>query len=228
MKVSDLPPDERLAFKQRVKAAIAEHLQLRSEEPWDVLRELAEFAPFIGKEAGPTGARLFFRWLEEVTSPTPADKTRPHEGRAQAESHQAWSKETAKVFVQRGSQLATPRMVMRYGRLLPDLEQKALQSLSDAEALRLLATGHDPASPMGFQILHPKFFTDAHKMGLAALNCLAKLQAQQLELEDRAAVYEALISLIETELKDHPDLQRCVREGFLRIVSSDASGGDPS
>lgn len=219
MQIGQLPTAERGALKAKVKEAIAAHLQRVGPRDWRVVIEHPEWAKYFQSASG---QRRFKKWVKEVREPVPMDKTRPHEGRSAAETHQQWSKETAKAFLKEGSTLATPRMVTRYGRTLPDLEQHVDQQVADALALRLHATSPNHRCLLGFQIDDPKLFKDAHGMMDKALERRAQLQSQMLEMEDRAKVYEQLEHLIDTVLSAHPDLQRQMREGLLAVVSGDA------
>lgn len=79
------------ALQAEIAKAIALHRRQYGNKHYDLVRERAEYAPWIGKEAGATGTQRFKRLVRRVRQPLPSDRTRPHQNRETNAEQQAWA-----------------------------------------------------------------------------------------------------------------------------------------
>jgi hypothetical protein len=149
-------------LKAAILTAIAEHVRAHGRRQWDLIRERPEFAPLIGREAGVNGKRRFWRWVNAVCEPPPADRTRPHEAREVTADALRSATERARLAAERNLPAApSPSYLMRAGAdASKNLDFLAAVHLiwADAERLREHAMRIDQTAPDGMAISDGKLF----------------------------------------------------------------------
>ena len=218
------PEEPETDLKADILIAIAEHLRLHGSRDWKLVRERPEFAPIIGKQAGEAGRRKFYRWLNKVSEPMPADRTRPHEGRAVAEDALANAVERAQAVVARHLQAApSPALFMRMG---ADADVKitlvaAIDEIwSDLQLIRAHAFECDGSD--GHRLKSPKILGESAKSRVAVLESAVRLMKEIYDFAGLRRMYEAILNIIISELAEAPQTQARVLDRLQDLNNAQA------
>jgi hypothetical protein len=148
-------------LQAKIAHAIALHRREWGNKYYDLVRERAGFAEWIGKEAGEAGRRRFSRMVRLVREPLPKDRTRPHQRRdINIEQHE-WAKAQAnRANISAGLPIhISTEQVMAGGptalvgfQALCDLISQGPADLLRARAAWVIA---DPDAPGGERALDP-------------------------------------------------------------------------
>lgn len=220
------PPRPRPDLKSKILVAIADHVCVYGRHEWDRVRERPEFSRLIGKAAGDNGKRRFWRWVNAVCEPTPADKTRPHEARDVAAEALSLATERARLAAQQNIPAApSPAYMMRAG-------AKASQNIDflagvsgiweDAERLREHAMAPDPDSADGKRIDDPKAFDASIRRRIEVMESALHVMREIWDLEYQKRFYEGISDIIVGELAPVPEIQERV---IVRLEELNRSRG---
>lgn len=198
---------------RRLKAQILEdlagHLRTHGGKNFDLLRERHEYAPMIGKQAGPSGERKFRNWRKSVSVPCTMDKTRPHETRAASGDLAAWASNEAATRANHPMVNVTPAYIAREGAAgLRKIDAAAEMPLALEEAERLLKSTlvRDETEESGWRIVDPQVYRDAIRLKMTILQTAANLQRQINEARNEKQFHDEIIELIVEQLNDQPEL----------------------
>ena len=201
-------------LKQQILAAIAEHIRRYGRHQWDLVREKPQFAAVIGKQAGKSAGRKFFRWADAVSKPTPPDKTRPHEGREVANEAMEVAERRARLVTDQHLPAAPlPGYFLRAGADAErnfDLLTVLNQTCADAERLRDHAMRADEAAPGGAIIVNEKAFDASIRRRLELIETAVSLRREIYDLEHYERFYRTLGIIVTEELAGVPEIQERV------------------
>jgi hypothetical protein len=218
------PEEPDTDLKDDVLAAIAEHLRQHGSGQWNLVRERPEFAPVIGAQAGEAGRRKFYRWRKKVSEPMPADKTRPHEGRAVAEDALAHATERARTAAEKHLPAApSPAYFMKMGadaEVKVDLIEAINEIWADLQLIRSHAMEDDGSG--GRRVKSAKQLQDSAKNRLAALETVVRLTKDIYDIEALHRHYRSLSDIIISEVAGDPDVQARVLDRLDELNTAQA------
>jgi hypothetical protein len=218
------PEEPATDLKADILAAIAEHLRQHGAGQWKLVRERPEFAPIIGAQAGEAGRRKFYRWLAKVSEPMPADKTRPHEGRAVAEDALANAVERAQAVMALHLPAApSPTFLMKMG-ADADVKINMVAAVgeiwSDLQLVRAHAfecNGSD-----GHRLKSTKILSESAKSRLAVLESTVRLMKEIYDFAGLRRMYQGIIDIIVSELAEDPQAQARVLDRLQDLNNAQA------
>ena len=201
-------------LKQRILAEIATHIRDHGRHEWDSLREHPEFKPVIGKEAGASGQRKFWRWVRSVCEPPPPSQTRPYEARAAADNALDSATERARQAAQRNLPVApSPAYFARSGADASrniDFLAEVGAIWEDARRLRELAMKADETSPDGKRIEDVKLFDASIRRRIEVMESALRVMQEIWDLNYQQQFYDGITNIIVNELAVVPDIQELV------------------
>lgn len=211
-------------LKLKILADIAAHVEVYGRTNWDELRERPEYAHVIGRAAGDSGKRKFFRWVRSVTEPMPADKTRPHEGRQVADgAMKSAAKRARRASTKNLPAAPSPAYMLRAGaraeRRIDELSE-AVRIWEDIEAVRQDAIVPDDSVACGFHIRKPSRLMQSIKLRIRAIDTFLRLRAEIYDLNYQERFYEAITDIIVEEAGEYPDLQERIIEKLEALNKS--------
>jgi hypothetical protein len=219
------PEEPETPLKVDILAAIAEHLRLHGSRNWKLVRERPEFAPIIGAQAGEAGRRKFYRWRQSVSKPMPADRTRPHEGRAVAEYVLADATARARTAAEKHLPAApSPAYFMRVGadaELNVDLIEAINEIWADHQLIRSCAMEDDGSG--GHRVKSAKLLQDSAKNRLATVETVVRLTKDIYDIQALHRRYRALSDIIISEVAGDPDIQARVLDRLDELNTAQAT-----
>jgi len=218
--------------KRAVRRAIAEHLQQHGRKDWHLVRERPEFSTWIGLAAGPSAHRKFTRWVNAIATPTPKDRTRPHEAREAGEAHENWAKVQAHV-ASAGAQLpvpVSPRHIMANGNRAiagyAELGRLLTNGFDDLERIRAHALIDDPNGIGGQSAADPELLLkSAGKLSTLVQTAIGLFREFNATWA-REEFNHALVQMLQERLSGYPDLRGEVMAGLAALVRE--FGGVPN
>lgn len=208
------PAASKSHLKLKIFAAIAEHIRTHGRKHWDLVREDPEFAHVIGKAAGGSGKRKFWRYVDAVSEIPPPDKTKPHEARAIATDALSQATERARLAAQQNLPAApSPAYMMRAGAQASenlDFFREIPRMWADIERLRLQAMGSDEESPDGNSIDDPKMFDVSIRRRIELMESALRVMQEMWDVQQQQRLYDAITEIIVGELAAVPDIQQRV------------------
>lgn len=166
-------------LKGLIQTRIVDHLGQHGPRAWNAIREDPEFAPLIGRIAGPSGKKLFHRWVDDVRNVPPEDQTRPHEGREAAEANLRIAEEQIQERIARNLPVTPAHAFwMKHGadgHPRVDFGAALAQNMEDADRARLVALRPDPNAPGGWAVGDPDLLLKAGRQMNETLRTAALL-----------------------------------------------------
>lgn len=215
--------------KLEILEAIGEHLRVQGRKDWDLVRERPEFATYVGRQAGEAGRRKFFRWVREVVSATPDDITRPHEARAAAEKHMAWSKSQAAAAEAEHPDIGVPAAYIAKmgvdGRRRIDTEALARQTLEDLGRLRQEAFLKDATAPGGERVKDVALLERSIRMTTKFLDTYERVGERLWTFENNELFLDVVLDIV---MRDVPEEKRlATMKRIKKFQDTRAQLGDP-
>lgn len=198
------------ALKLKILDAIRVHIAEHGRRNWDLLREHGEYASVIGKASGEAGRRKFFRWVDDVCQPTPADKTRPHEARSIANHALSEATDWAAESAKRLPAAPSPAYLMKAGAdAARNIDYMAEVHLIYADAVRLRDESMiaDPGSADGQRIKDTKSFERSIARRLEVINTVVGVMQEIWDLEQQQRFQAAIRDVIVNELASAPEIR---------------------
>jgi hypothetical protein len=201
-------------LKLQILADIAAHVEIYGRQNWDEIRERPEYADLIGKAAGESGKRKFFRWVKSVCEPMPADKTRPREGRQVADDAMKSATRRARRAAMKNLPAApSPAYMLRAGAQAErniDYLAEAILVWEDIKQLREDAIVADDTVACGWRIQKWSRFNKSITLRLRAMDTFTRLRSEIYDLSYMERFIEGVGDIIVGELEPYPDVQERV------------------
>jgi hypothetical protein len=204
----------RARLKAKVLAEIAAHVAIYGRRNWDLIRENPQYAHLIGREAGESGKRTFWRWVNAACGVPPVDKTRPHEGREAATAALAAATERARAAALKHLPAApSPAYLMREGaRAAKQIDFLAAIHLvwADAERLRDDAVDADENAPGHEKIVDLKLFDRSINRRLEVIQSALRVMQTIYDFQHQQRFNSAITDILVEELAAFPEVQERV------------------
>lgn len=203
------------ALKDRILAEIAAHIRVYGRGKWDRVREHPDFAPVIGKAAGPAGRRKFYRWVDLVCAGIPsAERYGWDVARKEATANLSDAQKRAMVAAQKNIPAApSPSYLVRKGAdadnsinfltVIHDL-------MRDVDKLRAMSVRADPNAPDGESVRNPMIFGQQIDKRLRIMETALKVMQEIWDLQYQQRFYDEITSIIVEELVGVPEIQERV------------------
>lgn len=201
-------------LKLRILAEIAAHVSVYGRDRWDLIRERPEFAHVIGKAAGPSGKRRFFRWVEAVVGGPGADaggQGRPIEyGEASAVALNE-GRRRALLAAQKNLPAApSPAYMTRAGpRAEANLDFLVMLggTVADVEKMRAAAVKPDEARPDGEKITNLHVFDRSIDKRLKLIDTALRVMQEVWDLQHQQRFYDEIVAIIVEVMAPYPEAQ---------------------
>jgi hypothetical protein len=205
-------------LKNLILAEIWVHMRVYGRERWELICERPEFSHLIGKEAGPSGRRKFFRWVRSVCTASGPDKTRPHEGKeVMAEAMTEATMRARLAATKNIPHPPSPAYMLKAGagaeRKIEFLAEMCVL-MEDAHALRAEAFDENG------QIKDEKTFSNSIHARLRIIAQGVAVWREVYDLQDQIKFYDLLVDLMVNELADFPVAQERVIRRFEELNAS--------
>lgn len=206
--------EARAVLKQQILIEIAAHMRIYGRTKWYLICDNPTYASLIGPETGASGKRTFMRWVNAVCEASPADRTKPHEGREVATTAMDEATLRARRAVARNIPAApSPAYMLRQGARAEarlDILEECHLLWEDALLLRDHALEPDEKAAAGCRIRNMKVFE-------ASIECRSRVLLRWMEttqevwdLRYQQRFYDAISDIIVRELQPYPDVQERV------------------
>jgi hypothetical protein len=185
---------DREELRLRVCLDIRAHMEVHGRKNWNLVRERPEYAHIIGKSAGASGKRQFYRWVDDVSKLPPLDKTRPRAAREIVQD--AMYKASKRSRILANTQIPwpiSPAYILRAGQDVEknlDLLDAVQEVLADAELMREYALNKDG------KIQNPAIFDRSISRRLRALVLLSRVVRDFSDYELLSEFYLELTSML--------------------------------
>jgi hypothetical protein len=193
-------------LKTKILKRMAQHLRERGRGNYDLIREDPEFASVIGRAAGESGRRKFFRWLERVGKTAPADTTRPHEDREVAEEQAAWAKRVAEEIHAANPHVSpSPAYIAKTGndgRNRLNFVACAHQIFADIDLLRREALVVDTTAPGGVAVKDTALLDLSIRRAMQMLDTLTRVGSHMMDLDLNEEFYKMIIDIVVQEMPE--------------------------
>ncbi|MBU1374929.1 MAG: hypothetical protein KKE02_17940 [Alphaproteobacteria bacterium] len=213
-----------VALERDLLIAIAAHRRDYGNRHYHLIRDRAEFAPWVGSETGETGRKRFNRLVKKVGRPV-KDGTGNRRKFEVAPDSGAMEKGARAP----GPAVLTPDQVMAGGGIAlagwSELTELLREGPHDIELVRRAAFAPDPEG-RGDILLNPELLLKANKALRAWVEGISKLSASYTSLFREREFAERLVELMTTQLADDPPRLSAMLEGLNHLIGD--MGGMPA